>query len=231
MEADMSETLYTGLYVVPTPIGDLKDITLKALDTLAHVDLILSEDTRKSGILLKHYDLSKPQISFHAHNEHHKIASIVTRLQQGESMAVISEAGTPGLSDPGYLLVNRCQALNIPVHCLPGATAFLPALVQSGLPMHSFCFEGFLPPRKGRRQQLQKLTEEERTFILYESPHRLLKTLTELIEVLEPEREACIVRELTKWYEETKKDSLQNLLHYFTEKKPQGEFVIIVKGK
>lgn len=219
------------LYLVPTPIGNLEDITLRALRILKEVNLILAEDTRKTGMLLKHYSIENKLLSHHQHNEHSTAAQLVKRLQTGESMALVTDAGTPGVSDPGFLLVRECIRNGVEVECLPGATAFVPALVNSGLPSERFCFEGFLPQKKGRQTRLNKLKEEERTMILYESPHRLLKTLEQLGEFLGAERQASVSRELTKMYEENKRGTLAELAGYFKDKTIKGEIVIIVSGK
>lgn len=223
----MSET---QLYVVPTPIGNLDDITIRAVKVLNDVDLILAEDTRTSGKLLKHLAISKPLQSYHIFNEHKMVSSIIDKMKAGSCIALISDAGTPAISDPGYLLVRECLKADIKIECLPGATAFVPALVKSGLPAESFVFEGFLPHKKGRKTKLEHLAQERRTIILYESPHRLVKTLKQLIEHLGEEREASVSRELTKMYEETVNDSLINLVSYFEKGTVKGEIVIVVKG-
>lgn len=219
------------LFIVPTPIGNLADITLRALEVLKTADAILCEDTRTSGKLLKHYDIQKPLYAHHQHNEHHAIDSLIQQLQSGKTLALISDAGTPAISDPGYLLVRNCIEYNIPVECLPGATAFVPALVQSGLPANSFVFEGFLPLKKGRATKLQQLSMEERTIILYESPHRLNKTLQELATHLGTDRKASVSRELTKMFEETRNDTLEALLQHYTAHPAKGEIVIVLAGK
>ncbi|MDN5204468.1 16S rRNA (cytidine(1402)-2'-O)-methyltransferase [Fulvivirgaceae bacterium BMA10] len=221
----------TQLYVVPTPIGNLEDITLRALTILKSVDKILAEDTRKSGVLLKHFEISKPLQSYHVFNEHKTFNHIIEKLKGGEKMALISDAGTPAISDPGFLLVRGCIENNIKIECLPGPTAFVPALVKSGLPTDSFVFEGFLPHKKGRQTKLKALAEEERTMIFYESPHRLLKTLEQFTFFFGNDRKASISRELTKLHEETINDTLQNLNQYFKEQKIKGEIVIVVAGK
>lgn len=218
------------LFLVPTPIGNLKDITLRALEVLQAVDLILAEDTRTSGKLLKHYEITTPLQSHHMHNEHSTLAKVMTQLKNGLSIAVISDAGTPAISDPGFLLIREALQQNIEVECLPGATAFVPALVQSGLPNDRFIFEAFLPPKKGRQTRLQKIAEEERTVILYESPHKLVKTLTQLIEFCGPDRMVSISRELTKLHEETFRGSLSMAITHFTQKAPRGEFVVCLSG-
>lgn len=219
------------LYLVPTPIGNLEDITLRAINILKSVDLILAEDTRTSGHLLKHLEISKPMQSYHIHNEHQTITRLTDRMLKGETMALISDAGTPAISDPGFLLVRECIRQNIPVECLPGPTAFVPALVNSGLPSDRFTFEGFLPHKKGRQTRLKELAEEERTMIFYESPHRLLKSLQQFSEYFGPERQASVSRELTKLFEENVRGTLQEIITYFTEKSIKGEIVIIVAGK
>jgi 16S rRNA (cytidine1402-2'-O)-methyltransferase len=219
------------LYLVPTPIGNLEDITLRAINVLKSVDLILAEDTRTSGHLLKHLEISKPMQSYHIHNEHQTISRLTDRMIKGETMALISDAGTPAISDPGFLLVRECIRRNIPIECLPGPTAFVPALVNSGLPSDRFTFESFLPHKKGRQTRLKELTNEERTMIFYESPHRLLKSLQQFSEYFGPERQASVSRELTKLFEENVRGTLQEIITYFTEKSIKGEIVIIVAGK
>jgi len=219
------------LYIVPTPIGNLQDITLRALEVLKKVDLILAEDTRTSSKLLNHYQIQKPVTPFHQHNEHKVLQHIKTQLESGKVMALITDAGTPGISDPGFLLVRECIRADIKVEYLPGATAFVPALVNSGLPSDRFCFEGFLPLKKGRHTLLTALAEEERTIILYESPVRLLKTLNDLIQYFGSDRRCCVSRELTKVYEENVRGSLQEVLTHFSEKTVKGEIVIILAGK
>lgn len=219
------------LYIVPTPIGNLEDITLRAIRLLKEVDLILAEDTRTSKKLLDHYHIQTPLRSFHAHNEHGVLSGIVAQLATGISIALISDAGTPGISDPGFLLVRACKEQDIKVECLPGATAFVPALVASGLPCDKFYFEGFLPHKKGRQTRLQYLATLPITFILYESPHRLHKCLLQLIEFCGAERKAAVCREISKLHEEIKLDSLQNLSQYFEEGKAKGEIVIVVEGQ
>ncbi len=221
----------TQLYLIPTPIGNLEDITLRAINTLKSVDLILAEDTRTSGKLLKHYEIDKPLRSFHIHNEHHKVNSIIEELKGGKIIALVSDAGTPGISDPGFLLARAALENDIKLECLPGATALIPALVKSGFPNDRFVFEGFLPHKKGRKTRIERLIDEDRTIIFYESPHRLLKTLTQLAEVLGNEREASVSRELTKLYEETITDTLENLVEHFTNTAPKGEIVLVIKAK
>ena len=223
--------LKASLYIVPTPIGNLGDITLRALDVLQSVDLILAEDTRTSGKLLKHYLISKPLQSFHNFNEHKVVNTLVKRLQDGETMALISDAGTPGISDPGFLIVRAALQANVKVDCLPGATAFVPALIKSGLPCDRFAFEGFIPHKKGRQTLLKKLTEEERTMVFYESPHRLIKTLEQLKEYFGAKSPASVSRELTKLFEETRNGTLEEILQYFSSKEVKGEIVIVVGGK
>ena len=218
------------LYVVPTPIGNLEDMTFRAINVLKSVDLILAEDTRTSGVLLKHFDIKTPMHSHHKFNEHKTVQQVVERVKSGQSVALISDAGTPAISDPGFLLVRACVESGIEVECLPGATAFVPALVASGLPNDRFCFEGFLPQKKGRQTKLNALKEEERTMIFYESPFRVLKTLTQLAETFGDERKASVSREISKLYEETIRGTLGELVARFTQNQPKGEFVIIVAG-
>lgn len=216
---------------MPTPIGNLTDITLRALDTLKNVDVVLTEDTRTSGFLLKHYSITKPLQSFHNFNEHKILQSLVERMKNGETMALVSDAGTPGISDPGFLIARACLQAGLKIECLPGATAFVPALLKSGLAADRFVFEGFLPHKKGRQTLLKKLAEEERTIIFYESPHRLLKTLEQLKEYFGAERQASVSRELTKKFEETRNGTIQELLDYFSAKEIKGEIVMVVDGK
>lgn len=218
------------LYLIPTPIGNLGDITYRAVETLQKADAILCEDTRTSGILLKHYNIQKPLIAYHAHNEHKTLDRLIDQLKEGKTLALLTDAGTPGISDPGFLLARECVRNGIAVECLPGATAFVPALVQSGLPADSFVFEGFLPLKKGRQTMLGKLAEEDRTIILYESPHRLVKTLTELGAALGNEREAAVCRELTKMFEETRRGTLTELVQHYEQHAPKGEIVVVVAG-
>ncbi|MFS4455406.1 16S rRNA (cytidine(1402)-2'-O)-methyltransferase [Maribacter sp. 2304DJ31-5] len=219
------------LYLVPTPIGNLEDMTFRAVKVLKEVDLILAEDTRTSGKLLQHFEITTPMHSHHMHNEHKTVDGIVARLQSGEIIALISDAGTPAISDPGFLLTRACVEYNIPVECLPGATAFVPALVNSGLPNDKFVFEGFLPVKKGRQTRLKQLAEEPRTIIFYESPHKLIKTLGNFVTYFGAERSISVSRELTKLYEETVRGTAQKVLEHYIEKPPKGEIVIIVEGK
>ncbi|MCG2459285.1 16S rRNA (cytidine(1402)-2'-O)-methyltransferase [Flavobacteriaceae bacterium F89] len=219
------------LYLVPTPIGNLEDITFRAIKVLKEVDLILAEDTRTSGKLLQHYEIGTPMQSHHMHNEHKTVDGIVQRLQSGETMALISDAGTPAISDPGFLLTRACVERGIDVACLPGATAFVPALVNSGLPNDKFVFEGFLPVKKGRQTRLQMLSEESRTLVFYESPHKLIKTLTQFVEYFGADRQLTVSRELTKLYEETIRGTAEEVLAHYSKKPPKGEIVIVVAGK
>lgn len=221
----------TLLYLVPTPIGNLADITLRALDVLKSADVVLAEDTRTSGILLKHYDIRKPLQAFHNFNEHQVLRALVERMKNGEVMALVSDAGTPGISDPGFLLTREALREGIIVECLPGPTAFVPALVKSGLPSDRFVFEGFLPPKKGRQTALKALAAEERTMIFYESPYRLVKTLEQFAEYFGPERMVSVSRELTKIFEETKTGAISEVITYFKAKEVKGEIVIIVAGR
>jgi len=219
------------LYLVPTPIGNFKDITLRALEVLKMVDVILAEDTRKTGILLKHYDISKKLTAHHQFNEHRAVKGISERILHGENIALVSDAGTPGISDPGFLLVRECIRAGVEVECLPGPTAFIPALVNSGLPCDRFLFEGFLPVKKGRRTRLEELASMDCTIVLYESPHRMIKALEELAIHFGPERQASISRELTKIFEETVRGTLAELIEYYRGHTVKGEFVIILSGK
>ncbi|MDC6365228.1 MULTISPECIES: 16S rRNA (cytidine(1402)-2'-O)-methyltransferase [Flavobacteriaceae] len=219
------------LYLVPTPIGNLEDMTFRAVTVLKEVDLVLAEDTRTSGKLLKHFDIQTPLQSHHMHNEHKQLDGLIQKLSSGLSIALISDAGTPAISDPGFLLTRACVENNIEVECLPGATAFVPALVNSGLPNDRFVFEGFLPVKKGRQTRLQQLAEESRTLIFYESPHKLIKTLTQFVEYFGADRPVSVSRELTKLYEETIRGTLSQVLEHFTQNAPKGEFVIVVGGK
>jgi 16S rRNA (cytidine1402-2'-O)-methyltransferase len=219
------------LYLVPTPMGNLEDITFRAIRVLKEVTLILAEDTRKTGILLKKYAISNKLAPYHIFNEHKTVHSLVERIKAGETIALVSDAGTPSISDPGYLLVRNCIDEDVPVECLPGPAALIPALVNSGLPSDRFCFEGFLPHKKGRQKRLAFLAHESRTIILYESPHRLVKTLTELARQLGAERMCSVSRELTKLHEETIRGTLQEVQNYFSSKDPKGEIVITVAGE
>ncbi len=219
------------LYLVPTPIGNLKDITFRAIEVLKEADLILAEDTRTSGKLLKHYEIDTHMHSHHMHNEHKTVEGIVNRIQSGETIALISDAGTPAISDPGFLLTRACVEAGLEVDCLPGATAFVPALVNSGLPNDKFVFEGFLPVKKGRQTRLTLLAEETRTMIFYESPHKLVKTLTHFSEYFGPERKVSVSREITKLHEETVRGTAEEVLKHFTTKPPKGELVVVVEGK
>jgi 16S rRNA (cytidine1402-2'-O)-methyltransferase len=218
------------LYIVPTPIGNLKDITLRALDVLREVDLILAEDTRTTSNLLNHYQISKPLSSYHQHNEHKVLRHLIEQLSQGKKMALVTDAGTPGISDPAFLLTRECIKAGITVECLPGATAFVPALVNSGIPSNRFVFEGFLPLKKGRQTLLKRLVAEDRTMIFYESPVRLVKTLQEFIQYFGADRRCCVSRELSKLFEENKRGTLQEICDHFKEKNPKGEIVIVVAG-
>lgn len=219
------------LYLVPTPIGNLEDITLRALRILKEVDVILAEDTRNTGFLLHHYEIHKRLQPFHQHNEHKVLNQVMDSLEEGLTMALVTDAGTPGISDPAFLIVRECVKRNIPVETLPGAVALIPALVNSGLPMDRFCFEGFLPHKKGRQTRLEKLRDEERTMIFYESPFRILKTIEQLIELFGPDRPASVSRELTKKFEENARGTLQELHLHFSSKSVKGEFVLVVAGK
>jgi 16S rRNA (cytidine1402-2'-O)-methyltransferase len=220
-----------SLILVPTPIGNLDDITLRAINVLKTVDFILAEDTRTSGHLLRHLEINKPLQSYHIHNEHQTVQRIIARLLKGETAALVSDAGTPAISDPGFLLVRECLKNNIKIECLPGPTAFVPALVNSGLPSDRFTFEGFLPHKKGRQTRLNELKDEERTMIFYESPHRLLKSLEQFAEIMGDDRQACVSRELTKIFEENVRGTLQEIITYFKEKTIKGEIVIVIAGK
>ncbi|MBQ4819890.1 16S rRNA (cytidine(1402)-2'-O)-methyltransferase [Aquimarina sp. MMG016] len=219
------------LYLVPTPIGNLEDMTFRAIKILKEVDLILAEDTRTSGKLLKHFEITTHMQSHHMHNEHKTIDSIIRKLQSGEKIALISDAGTPAISDPGFLLTRACVEQGIDVECLPGATAFVPALVNSGLPNDKFVFEGFLPVKKGRQTRLKLLAEETRTMIFYESPHKLIKTLGNFVEYFGADRPVSVSRELSKLHEETIRGTAEEVLQHFENKPPKGEIVIIVGGK
>ena len=218
------------LYLVPTPVGNLEDITLRALRVLKSVDLVLAEDTRTSGVLLKHYDINVPLVSHHKFNEHQTAETFAARLEAGEQMALISDAGTPAISDPGFLLVRAAIARGVEVQCLPGATAFVPALVASGLPCDRFCFEGFLPQKKGRNSKLESLVQETRTLIFYESPHRVVRTLAQFIDVFGAERRCSACREISKLHEESVRGTLAEVLAHFEQEEPRGEFVLVVEG-
>lgn len=218
------------LYLVPTPVGNLGDITLRAIEILRSVDLILAEDTRKSGILLKHLEISKPLTSHHKYNEHRTIENLIHQLRGGSTLALITDAGTPGISDPGFLLVRACIEAGIRVEVLPGPTAFLPALISSGLPCDRFVFEGFLPQKKGRQTRMTELSSEKRTIVLYESPHRLVKTLEQLAGHFGTDRKASVSRELSKLHEETRRGTLGELLHHFSLQPVKGELVLVIEG-
>ena len=219
------------LYIVPTPIGNLEDITLRAIRVLKEVDFILAEDTRTSSILLKHLGIEKPLRSHHKFNEHATVQMVADSIEAGKDVALVSDAGTPGISDPGFLLVRTCVERGIDVVTLPGATAFVPALVQSGFPCDRFCFEGFLPQKKGRKKRIEALANEERTMIFYESPYRVVKCLEQLSEVFGAEREVAVTREISKMFEETVRGTLSEAIQHFTAHAPKGEFVIVVAGK
>ncbi|MDR0938337.1 MAG: 16S rRNA (cytidine(1402)-2'-O)-methyltransferase [Mediterranea sp.] len=218
------------LYVVPTPVGNLEDMTYRAVKVLKEADLVLAEDTRTSGILLKHFDIKNAMQSHHKFNEHKTVESVVTRILAGQTVALVSDAGTPAISDPGFLLVRECVRHGVQVECLPGATAFVPALVDSGLPNDRFCFEGFLPQKKGRQTRLKELADERRTMVFYESPYRLLKTLTNLAEACGGERRCSVSREISKLHEETVRGTLDELVAHFTATEPRGEIVIVLEG-
>src|SRR6187549_864016 len=226
----MASPQQTSLYIIATPIGNLGDISFRAIEILKKVDLILAEDTRTSGVLLKHYEISRPLQSFHNFNEHKIVGTLIDRLKKGEQMALISDAGTPGISDPGFLIARACIQAGLKIECPPGATAFVPALIKSGLPSDRFVFEGFLPQKKGRQTLLKKLAGEERTMIFYESPYRLVKTLEHFMEYFGPNRQASVSRELTKMFEETINGSLEDGLVHFQSKEVKGESVIVVAG-
>lgn len=219
------------LYIVPTPVGNLEDMTLRAIRILKEADLVLAEDTRTSSNLLKHFEIKNSLQAHHKFNEHKSLESVMHRLKAGETVALVSDAGTPGISDPGFLVARECARQGIEVECLPGATAFVPALVASGLPCDRFCFEGFLPQKKGRLTRLQALAGETRTMVFYESPYRVLKSLTQFVEIFGPERQASVSREISKLHEETVRGTLAELVAHFTEHEPRGEFVLIVAGK
>ncbi|MCQ2058369.1 MAG: 16S rRNA (cytidine(1402)-2'-O)-methyltransferase [Bacteroidaceae bacterium] len=218
------------LFIVPTPVGNLEDMTFRAIKVLGEVSLILAEDTRTSSVLLKHYDIHRPMQAHHKFNEHNTATALVERIKSGENIALISDAGTPGISDPGFFLARECAQQGIEVECLPGATACIPALVDSGLPCDRFCFEGFLPQKKGRQTRLESLRYETRTMVFYESPYRVLKTLTQFAQFFSPEREVSVTREISKIHEQTIRGTLQDVIQYFTENEPKGEFVIVLAG-
>lgn len=219
------------LYVVPTPVGNLEDMTFRAIRVLKEADLILAEDTRTSSVLMKHYEIKNPMMSHHKFNEHKTVEGIVSRILAGQTVALVSDAGTPAISDPGFLVVRECVRNGIEVQCLPGATAFVPALVSSGLPNDRFCFEGFLPQKKGRQTRLQSLQEEKRTMIFYESPYRLVKTLTQFAEYYGADRQVAVCREISKIHEECVRDSLTEVIAHFTAHEPKGEIVVVLAGK
>jgi len=219
------------LYIVPTPVGNMEDMTLRAVRTLKEADLVLAEDTRTSGVLLKHYDIKNHLVSHHKFNEHGTTAGIVERLKAGQTIALISDAGTPGISDPGFFLVREAVRAGVEVQTLPGATAFVPALVSSGLPCDRFVFEGFLPPKKGRQSRIEALREEERTMVFYESPYRTLKLLEQLKEVFGSERRVSVCREISKLHEESRRGTLEELVSHFSQTEPRGEIVVVVEGK
>ncbi len=227
----MADPKEINLFLVPTPIGNLRDITLRAIDVLKTVDIILAEDTRTTGKLLKHLEIHRPLQSYHIFNEHKTVEKLIERMQKGEVMALVSDAGTPAISDPGFLLVRAAKEANLEVNCLPGATAFVPALVNSGLPNDRFTFEGFLPHKKGRKTRIDNLVEETRTMIFYESPHRLMKTLVQFSEAFGPDRMVSVSRELTKIFEENVRGTLQELITYYEEHPIKGEIVLILQGK
>lgn len=218
------------LILIPTPIGNLGDITLRALETIKSVDFILSEDTRVTGRLLKHFSIQKEMVAFHQHNEHKRLDGIVDRIARSESVGLMSDAGTPAISDPGFLLVRACIERGITIECLPGPVALIPALVQSGLPCDRFVFEGFLPHKKGRIKKLERLKEEDRTIVLYESPYRLIKLLQQILEVMGPDRHVSVSRELTKLFEETTRGRVEDVLSHFKEKKIKGEIAVVISG-
>ena len=219
------------LYVVPTPVGNLEDMTFRAIRVLKEADLILAEDTRTSSVLMKHYEIKNPMMSHHKFNEHKTVEGIVSRILAGQTVALVSDAGTPAISDPGFLVVRECVRNGIEVQCLPGATAFVPALVSSGLPNDRFCFEGFLPQKKGRQTRLQSLQEEKRTMIFYESPYRLVKTLTQFAEYYGADRQVAVCREISKIHEECVRGNLTEVIAHFTAHEPKGEIVVVLAGK
>lgn len=219
------------LFIVPTPIGNLEDFSFRAVEILKKSDLILTEDTRKSSILLKNYNIDTPKLAYHKFNEHKTVSNIVDRIKKGKIISVISDAGTPGISDPGFLLVRECISTGIDIECLPGPTSFIPALINSGFPSDRFCFEGFLPHKKGRQKRLKELSDESRTMIFFESPHRLVKSLEQFTEFFGETRNISVSRELTKIYEETKRGTIRELIDYYSSKKVKGEIVIVVQGR
>lgn len=219
------------LYIVPTPIGNLEDITLRAIRILKEVDLVLAEDTRTTRKLLAHYDIHTPLESYHIFNEHQKTSELADRIRSGQTIALVSDAGTPSISDPGFMLVRACIERNIDIECLPGPTALIPALVNSGYPSDKFCFEGFLPHKKGRKTRISRLADESRTIVLYESPHRLIRTLNELKDAMGPERKCSVSREISKIHEETVRGTLSDLVEHFERKAPRGELVIVIAQK
>lgn len=219
------------LYVVPTPVGNLEDMTFRAIKVLKEVDLILAEDTRTSGVLMKHFEIKKPMLSHHKFNEHKTVDSVVSRIKAGENVALVSDAGTPAISDPGFLIVRECVRNGVDVQCLPGATAFVPAIVSSGLPNDRFCFEGFLPQKKGRMSRLNSLKDETRTMIFYESPYRLLKTLLQFVEIFGSDRKVAVCREISKVHEECVRGTLSEVIEHFNVTEPKGEIVIVLGGK
>jgi 16S rRNA (cytidine1402-2'-O)-methyltransferase len=219
------------LFVIPTPVGNLEDMTFRAIRLLKEVSLILAEDTRTTGILLKHFDIQTKMQSYHKFNEHKSISHIISRLKGGENIGLVSDAGTPGISDPGFLIVRECVKSDIEVECLPGATAFVPAIVASGIPSDKFCFEGFLPQKKGRNTRLKILAEETRTIVFYESPHRILKTLNQLAEYVGEDRYVATCREISKIHEEINRGTIKELISHFSVNEPKGEFVIVLSGK
>ncbi len=219
------------LYIVPTPIGNLEDITLRALRILKEVDIILAEDTRTSGNLLKHFEIDNKLMSYHQHNEHGVLPKMISLLQEGKNLALVTDAGTPGISDPGYLLIRECVRHNLPIEPLPGSTAFVPALLKSGFPCDEFVYIGFLPQKKGRQTAVQKIAEDERTTVMYESPHRLIKLLEQLLEFCDADRKISVSRELTKKFEETINGTVTEVLQHFLQHEPRGEFVVVVEGR
>lgn len=230
MKQSKSENKNAKLYLVPTPVGNLEDITLRALRILKEVDLVLAEDTRTTGLLFKHFSINTPLMAHHKFNEHETVKRIAERILSGETVALVSDAGTPAISDPGFMLVRECVANGVDVECLPGATAFVPAIVDSGLPTDRFVFEGFLPQKKGRQSRINALASEPRTMIFYESPYRLVKTLTSFVETFGAERQASVSREISKMFESTHRGTLSHLVEHYTANPPKGEIVIVVAG-